>query len=129
MEESLHDADGFPRGDVPLHRVLPLKREFHMLQNDHCVLMRTIEAALKTGISLQERIHASEPLGIIVSEEHNEKRLEAGFRVGDIVAVLGPLNTAHVIRFGQRLEFLELPVRHVDGIKCNMRQFGQRSHD
>ncbi len=67
MAESLHDADGFPRSDVPLDRILPLRQEFRILQSDHSVVMNTIERALKSGVPLQSSIGDAQSAGIVVS--------------------------------------------------------------
>ena len=117
MAESLHDADGFPRSDVPLDRILPLRQEFRILQSDHSVVMNTIERALKSGVPLQSSIEDAQSAGIVVSA--NDKH-DPMVRVGDIVAVSA--ERVSVIRFTDTVEVYEIQHCELENISPNLRQ-------
>ena len=122
LHEPLRDSAGFPRGDIALDKVLPLRRTLRMLQSDHAVLTGAIESILKTGIGLQEEVCREPLLGIIVSEGE--------LQVGDIV--LSPIQSdtsiVRVLRLFKTIKIVEVCVKHPDSIQQNMRRFAPPSH-
>lgn len=119
--ESLHDADGFPRGDLSIEQALPLRKQYRMLQNDHHAVMLAIEKGLKSGMPLQETIFEGEPLGVIVTDCEELQDIQVCDIIMQFIHVSVP--TVRIVRFGSIPIELFVEVQAFSLIEKNMRKF------
>ena len=96
--EPLRDAEGFPRGDLDLSAVLPLRKAVAMKKADLKVVVACLEKALKSGIPLQVAVPelGNAPLSGIFSRAFGSDILPLDIFIGEVGT-----ESLQVVRFVQ----------------------------
>lgn len=128
VEDSLVDAEGYPRADVNLYQIRTARHNISCLQNDHKTIMAEIEEALhklharEKAKREQDEAEAQEeamehqvmlppPFAQVDAVTEGSPACGAGLRVGDQLIEFGSVNSGNF----QNLQNIASVVQHSEG--------------
>lgn len=141
VEDSLVDAEGYPRADVNLYQIRTARHNISCLQNDHKAIMAEIEEALhklharEKAKREQDEAEAQEeamehqvmlppPFARVDAVTEGSPACGAGLRVGDELIEFGSVNTGNF----QNLQNIASVVQHSEGkpLRVSVIRAGQK---